>query len=349
MPSFSGDWWERQRPTLQIAGQLREIGVLKGRAELYEQQTPQVLETLRQVALVQSTESSNRIEGITVPAERLRSLVQQKTTPRNRSEAEIAGYRDVLNTIHAAAPDVPVRPSSILQLHRDLFQYTNTPGGAWKRMDNVIADVLPGGTRAVRFTPVPAVHTPEAMERLCDGYRARVEEIEPLLLVPVVVLDLLCIHPFSDGNGRMARLLTLLLFYQHGYTVSRFISLERVIEQSKETYYDALAASDDGWHEGNHDPNPWWSYWLGTVLAAYREFEERAGLLTSRRGAKTEMVLEAVRRLPERFRMTDVERRCPNVSRDMIRVVLNRLRAEGALQREGAGRAALWRKRGNNP
>jgi Fic family protein len=344
MSSFDGDWWERQRIALGIAGQLTAIGALRGRAELHEQQAPQVLNVLRQVALIQSTESSNRIEGITVPEARLRSLVAEKSRPRNRSEAEVAGYRDVLATIHASARDIPVRPSVIRQLHRDLFQYASAPGGIWKAADNLIATVRPDGTREVRFVPVPAVRTEEAMSRLCDGYAERAGTIEPLLLIPAFVLDFLCIHPFTDGNGRMARLLTLLLLYQHGYSVGRFISLERVIEESKESYYDALYASSQGWHEGLHDSGPWWSYWLGTILAAYREFEERAGLLTGRRGAKTELVLDAIRRMPGEFTIRDLRRVLPDVSIDMIRKLLAHERQKGRLACSRRGPSAVWRR-----
>jgi Fic family protein len=344
MSSFTGNWWERQRPTLGVAGQLTAIGTLKGRAELYEHQAPQVLETLRQVALIQSTESSNRIEGITVPGERLRSLVEEKSRPLNRSEAEVAGYRDVLNTIHASAAAIPLRPTAIRQLHRDLLKYTSTLGGTWKPADNVIATLRPDGTRAVRFVPVPALHTDEAMLRLCGGYAERAGTLEPLLLIPVFVLDFLCIHPFSDGNGRMARLLTLLLLYQHGYGVGRFVSLERVIEESKESYYDSLYASSQGWHEGQHDPDPWWSYWLGTVLAAYREFEERAGTLLGRRGAKTELVLDAIQRLPGDFTARDLQRAVPDVSLDLVRDILAAERKAGRLTRSGSGPATRWHR-----
>jgi Fic family protein len=344
MSSFGGGWWDRQRPTLRAAGQLTAIGVLKGRAELYENQTPQVLEALRQVALVQSTESSNRIEGIEISAERLQSLMKEKTAPRNRSEAEVAGYRDVLTTIHTSALDIPVRPSIVRQFHRDLFQYTGTPGGEWKTADNRIVDVLTDGTRVTRFEPVPAVHTPEAMARLCDGYEALIGQVEPLLLIPTFVLDFLCIHPFRDGNGRMARLLTLLLLYHHGYSVGRFISLERIIEASKETYYETLHASSQGWHASEHDPNPWWSYWLGTLLAAYREFEERAGVLVTRRGAKTELLRQAIERMHGEFTARDLQRAVPDVSIDLIRRLLTQERKAGRLQCSGSGPAVRWRR-----
>lgn len=345
--SFIGDWWERQRPTLQVAGQLRAIGELHGRAALYENQTPQVLETLRQVAMIQSTESSNRIEGITIPSERLAALMRDKTHPRDRSEAEVAGYRDVLRIIHASAADIPVKPSVILQLHRDLYARTDLPGGRWKPTDNRIVERRPDGTEVVRFLPTPAFETPGAMDTLCNGYNGLVGRMEPLLLIPTFVLDFLCVHPFSDGNGRMARLLTLLLLYQHGYTVGRYISLERVIEDSKEGYYESLHASSQEWHEGQHDPMPWWSYWLGVILLAYREFEERAGMITGRRGAKTEMIIQAIRDMQGDFSIADLRRHCPDTSVDMIRRVLRQLRDQGLVQPlDRGGPNARWRKLG---
>jgi Fic family protein len=344
MRSFIGGWWDRQRPTLQIAGQLRAIGELKGKAELYEHQAPQMLETLRQTAMIQSVESSNRIEGIVIPDQRLYKLVKEQDTPRTRSEAEIAGYRDVLNIIHASAPSIPVRPNVILQLHRDLFSQTDLPGGRWKDSDNAIVERRADSTIFTRFTPVSAFATAEAMEALCTGYGSLSGTIEPLLLIPTFVLDFLCIHPFLDGNGRIARLLTLLQLYQHGYNVGRFISLERVIERSRETYYEALYASSQGWHEGQHDPTPWWSYWLGSVLSAYREFEERAGILTTRRGAKTGLVLDAIDRLHTDFTIRELQRVVPDVGIDWLRQILRQQRDAGYVICLGRGANARWRK-----
>ncbi len=346
MRSFVGDWWSRQRPTLEIAGQMTAIAELKGRAELYERQTPQVLETLRQVALIQSTESSNRIEGIEISHDRLLELMMTRTTPRNRSEAEIAGYRGALDQIHGAPADIVVTPHNIRALHQFLFAMTDRPGGGWKRGDNLIVDRLPDGATVTRFTPVPALATPQAVEHLCREYVCLEEErsIPPLLLIPTFVLDFLCIHPFSDGNGRMARLLTLLLLYQQRYNVGRFISLEKVIEDSKETYYEALQQSSAGWHESRHDPVPWWSYWLGTVLAAYRQFEERAGTLQQRRGSKTEMILRAIANIPGDFTVQDLQERAPTASKELIRHVLGQERDAGHVACSGRGRDAHWRR-----
>jgi Fic family protein len=350
MQSFVQERVGRIRVTQNLLRTVRLIGEYRGKEALFIQQTPQALETLRQVAIVQSTESSNRIEGVVAPLARIEALVGEKTTPRNRSEQEIAGYRDVLNTIHTNHEHMRLTSGLVRQLHRDLYRYSPTEGGRWKSVDNEIIEELADGTRLLRFRPVPAHATPEAMDSLQRGYsEARKRgEIEPLLMIAAYVLDFLCIHPFLDGNGRVARLLTLLLLYQAGFSVGRYVSLEKIIEDSKESYYESLRASSANWHRGRHDLLPWTEYLLGTIVAAYREFEQRVGTLVGARGAKTEMVLQAVRGLPDGFRIADLERCCPTVTREMIRHVLNRLKKEGHVWCEGAGRAAVWRKRDND-
>ncbi|MFQ5743601.1 MAG: Fic family protein [Acidobacteriota bacterium] len=351
MKSFEPRFLERHPVPGRLVPTLVLLGEFNGKQALYIQQMPQVLETLRQAAIIQSTESSNRLEGITAPRRRIQDLVLQKTTPRNRSEQEIAGYRDVLSTIHANHEHVNLTPGLLLQFHRDLYRFMDQGGGRWKPVDNEIVESRPDGTRLIRFRPVPAHETPEAMARLHErfGERWRAGEVEKLLLISAYVLDFLCIHPFLDGNGRMARLLSLLLLYQAGYKVGRYISLEKIIEDSRETYYESLYASSQRWHQGRHDPWPWTEYFLGVLVAACREFEGRVGLVTAPRGAKTEMVLEAIRRLPVQFRLVDLEQLCPAVTREMIRVVLKRLRKEGKIHCEGRGRGAVWLKEGNNP
>src|SRR5712691_8366216 len=349
MKSFAPGFIEHQPITQNLLRTVRLLGEFKGKETLFKEQIPQALETLRQAAIIQSTESSNRIEGITAPLKRIQALVAQKTTPRNRSEQEIAGYRDVLNTIHANHAHMPLTTGVVLQLHRDLYRYLEGAGGQWKAVDNEISEIQPDGAKILRFQPVPAFATPEYMENLHSRFHElwKLGEVEKLLLIPAYVLDFLCIHPFLDGNGRMARLLSLLLLYHAGFEVGRYISLEMLIEQSKESYYDTLQQSSQGWHERDHTLLPWTEYFLGVLIAAYREFEQRVDLLTMARGAKTEMVLQAIRHLPDRFRMVELERMCPHVTRDMIRVVLNKLKAEGEVVCEGAGRGAVWRKRGS--
>lgn len=338
--------------SLQFSAQqlstLRQLGEYRGKQALFDRQRPEVLESLRTVAIVESSESSNRLEGITVPRERLKKIVLQSTRPTDRSEQEIAGYRDALSLIHESWQDMPVSINVLLQLHSMLYRYHAAEGGRWKMVDNQIVERSPGGeiTR-VRFKTVGAVQTPQATEEVFGHYRLSADQgrYEPLVLVPLLVLDFLCIHPFTDGNGRVARLLTVLLLYQHGYQVGRFISLERLFEDSRESYYETLEASSAGWHETKHDVNPWMNYFWGVLLRAYREFEERVGEVGGGKGAKGEQVRAAIARRVVPFQISDLERDCPGVSREMIRVVLGQLREEGAVALEGRGRGARWRPR----
>lgn len=327
--------------------QLSEIDIGRGRQEAFARQHPTALESLKQLALIQSVEASNAIENITAPQRRLKELVAQKTTPRNRSEAEIAGYRAVLDTIHASAEHIPFTPNVVLQLHRDLYQFAPRPGGRWKNADNLVTEEQADGTVAVRFTPVSALDTPAAMDELhiLLDYAWRSDQHHRLLLTGAYVLDFLVIHPFIDGNGRMSRLLTLLLLYRAGYEVGRFISIEKLIEQSKETYYEALAASTERWHTGEHDLRPWLSYFLGVVTAAYREFEPRAEAVTAGRGSKAELVKSFVRsNLGDAFTFAEVKRASPGVSDEYIRQILRELRDAGVIEGTGAGRGAGWRR-----
>lgn len=346
MKSFEPDSISRQPITQNLLRTIRLIGEYKGKQELFLEQSPQILETLQLAAIIQSTESSNRIEGVEAPLQRIKALVAQKTTPMNRSEQEIAGYRDVLNTIHANYERMPFSTGVVLQLHRDLYQFLPSEGGRWKRDDNDITETHPDGTTRVRFEPVQAFLTESAMAQLHERFNAlwRTEEVEPLLLIPTYILDFLCIHPFHDGNGRMARLLTLLLLYQAGYEVGRYISLEQIVERTKESYYDTLYQSSVGWHTGQHTLLPWWEYLLGVVLSAYREFEQRVGRVTASRGSKREIVFDVVARLPNQFQYADVERACPGVSRPTINRALAALRTNGQIRCIKPGRDAVWEK-----
>lgn len=331
------------------AASLKRIGECKGRQELFVRQTPEVLETLKQVALIESSESSNRLEGIMAPHDRVEALVRKSTNPRNRPEQEIAGYRDALSLIHESAPHMPFTENVILQLHATIHRYLPVDGGKWKRNDNAIVEKNPDGTVGrVRFAPVRATATPDAMAALVRLYREAldVHRQEPLVAAPAAILDFLCIHPFSDGNGRTARLLTLLLLYHFDYQVGRYISLERIFEESKESYYETLEASSQGWHEGRHDLMPWLTYFWGTLIKAYREFEERVGSIKTGRGSKSGQIRQAVERRQAPFAISDIEGDCPGISRDMVRVVLRKLRDEGAILLQGKGRGAKWlRKR----
>ncbi len=347
MTSFEPEYLDRIRFSSGDAATLRTLGQFRGRQDLFRKQAPEVLAALREAAVIESSESSNRIEGITAPRDRIEALILKPTAPRDRSEEEIAGYRDALNLIHESAPEMAFSANVILQLHGMLYRYHAGVGGRWKMAPNEIVERnADGSLRRVRFVPVPPVATPQFMEGLAAGYaRAQDVQREPLVLVPLAILDFLCIHPFADGNGRMARLLTLLLLYQAGYEVGRYISLERIVEESKETYYEALEASSHKWQGAKHDALPWMTYVWGVLIRAYGEFEERVGAIRAGRGAKTDLIERAVARRTRPFGITEIEDECPGVSRDMVRHVLQRLRDEGKLAVQGTGRGAKWAPR----
>ena len=330
---------------LQIAT-LRALGEYRGKQQLFVAQSPEVLSGLRQIASIESTESSNRLEGVVVPKDRLKSLVIKNATPQNRSEQEVAGYRDALGLIHESAEHMHFAENVILQLHSILYRYMPQPGGQWKATNNDIVEKHPDGTVRVRFQPVAAHLTPIAMHDLVGRYDAAASQnlADPLVLVPLCILDFLCIHPFPDGNGRLARLLTLLLLYQSDYAVGRYISLERIFEESKESYYETLETSSQGWHEGKHDVLPWLNYFWGSLLRAYKEFEERVGTIERGRGAKGERVRNEILKRTTPFSISDIENDCPGVSRDMVRLVLRAMKEEGIIVSMGKGRSAKWRR-----
>ena len=326
---------------------LNGVATGRGREEAFRFQRPQVLETLTEIARIQSTESSNAIEAITAPPQRIADLVREKTTPQNRSEEEIAGYRNVLDTIHSSAADIPFRRSVVEQLHRDLYSLTETPGGRFKRAQNEVARFDRAGNKiAVVFEGATPFETPMAMDELHERFdRALKERQYPrLLLAGAYVFDFLMIHPFGDGNGRMSRLLTLLLLYQAGHEIGRFISLEKLIEKSKETYYESLERSTSGWDAGDHDIWPWLNYFLAILTWAYNEFESRAGSLTGGRGSKGERVRQFVRsNISTAFTSADLQRALPDVGPDHIRGELRKLRDAGAVESPGPGRK-VWRR-----
>jgi len=328
---------------------LKKIGECRGKQELFFRQTPEVLESLKQVAIIESSESSNRLEGVTAPHDRIEALVLKSTTPKNRSEQEIAGYRDDLALIHESARYMDFTVNIILQCHSIVYRYMPDDGGRWKMVDNEIVEKNPDGSvKRIRFRPVSAVLTPQAMDTLAKTYNEAINQHnkEPLVVIPLTILDFLCIHPFTDGNGRVARLLTLLLLYHFDYQVGRYISLERIFEESKETYYETLEKSSIGWHQGKHDSFPWMNYFWGVLIRAYQEFEERVGKIRTGKGSKTEQIRMAVNRRIGPFAISDIESDCPGISRDMIRIVLRQLRDEKAIILQGKGRGAKWiRKR----
>lgn len=319
----------------------------RGRQEAFLRQRPDDLEALRQIALVQSAESSNAIEDIRAPRKRIEELVADTTTPQNRSEAEIAGYRYALDTIHANAASIPFEPRYVQQVHGYLARFTgDTTAGRWKAVDNHVEEAHPDGSVRVRFQAVSAGETPAAMDELHRRFNAeRAATTYPhVLLTAAYVFDFLVIHPFRDGNGRMSRLITLWLLYLGDFQVGRYISLERLIEDSKETYYEALARSTVGWHEGEHDLAPWLGYFLGVTIAAYAEFEERTAILGGR-GAKRARIERFIQTsLSDEFRVGDVRNAAPDASDSYITRVLSDLKEQGVIEPVGRGRGARWRR-----
>jgi Fic family protein len=333
--------------THRLLQSIRLIGEYKGKQDLYLNQTPQTLERLQEIAVIQSAESSNRIEGVTAPPERIEKILKEKTAPRNRSEQEIVAYRNVLDTIHTNHEQIPFTVGTVLQFHRDLYGFKPGFGGRWKSTNNDIIETREDGTTFVRFIPVRAHLAEISMRNLHEDFaRMReAQEIEPLMLIASYVLDFLCIHPFADGNGRMARLLTLLLLYKEGYVVGRYISLEQIVEKTKESYYDTLYQCSQGWHENTHGILPWFEYIIGVVLlTAYQEFESRVGVITRSKGAKGDAVQQAIARLPQRFKFSDIERSCPGVSAATVRRTLENLKKKKQVRCIKAGKDALWEK-----
>ena len=344
MHSLTPDYLAKLRFDTQQLATRRALGEYRGKQLLYVAQSPEVLSDLRQVAVVESTESSNRLEGVVVAAHRLKSLVLKNATPKSRSEQEIAGYRDALGLIHDSGEQMPFSEGTVLQLHSILYRYMPQPGGHWKATNNDIIERHPDGSTRIRFRPVAAHLTPMAMTDTIVRYRSALDRhlADPLVLVPLVILDFLCVHPFPDGNGRMARLLILQLLYHADYTVGRFISLERIFEESKESYFETLEASSQGWHEGIQNIAPWLDYFWGALLRAYKEFEARVGTIERGRGAKGDRVRAEIlkRNLP--FSISEIEEACPGISRDMVRLVLRTMKAEGLIAPTGKGRGARW-------
>ena len=330
-----------------ILNLVAKIHECKGRQDLFIRQKPVELDRLALTAKIQSTEASNKIEGIVTTSTRMKQLFEEKTTPRNRNEDEIMGYRDVLNTIHENNEYIPIRSSYILQLHRDLLKRAGYfYGGHFKTVQNYINETKPDGTVVTRFTPVAPYDTPDAVDNLCNAYEQAIanEKIDSLILIPTFICDFLCIHPFNDGNGRMSRLLTLLLLYKNGYSVGKYISIEKQIEKTKDQYYDTLEASDTGWHEEENDPTPFIRYMLQVILACYTEFEERVGLMSDTgNGSKA---YDIVKKYTEgkigKFTGAEVAAHCPSIGRSSVLAAIKKLTEEGHIIREGSGRSTFY-------
>jgi len=315
----------------------------RGKQDLWLRQKPEVLEVLREQALIQSAESSNRIEGVTVAANRLRPLVFGRTRPRDRSEEEVAGYRAALNWIFSRKNPVAVTPDVIRRLHALAQGGSSGDAGVWKKRDNEVIEILPNGERSIRFVPVSARKTPATVEMLCRRYRATTddERVPPLLIVATFVFDLLCIRPFRDGNGRVSRLVTSLLLQAHDFQVIRYISMERLIEESKEEYYRILKRCSQGWHEGKNEIIPWWNYFLSTLRRAYKEFEHQVESVEAR-PAKSDLVRRTVVGQVEPFTLADMAVQLPSASPQLIKKVLAEMKNAGQVRLTGRGRGARW-------
>ena len=337
------DYTEKWKKLLtpQIVGYLTTIHEYKGEQRLIASRHADVLNGLVEVAKIQSTESSNKIEGIYTSDERLRKIVLDKTMPRSRDEREIAGYRDVLSTIHENHEHIPVRSTFILQLHRDLYKFENGGmGGVFKSADNMIEEKNVDGKISVRFQPVAAWETSESVDKLCEAYLDVITrtDADPLLIIPMFVLDFLCIHPFRDGNGRMSRLLTLLLLYKSEYIVGKYISLEKLIERTKDSYYDALQDSSRLWHEEENYYAPFVTYLLGVIAAAYRDFIVRTRLIEERTAAKPDRVAEAIKEQIGTITKSEILQKVPGVSQTTIQRTLTELTKQGRIIKIGNGR-----------
>jgi Fic family protein len=315
----------------------------RGKQDLWIRQKPEVLEVLREQAIIQSVESSNRIEGVTIPADRLRPLVLGKAKPRDRSEEEIAGYRRALDWIFSRKRQVSIMPAVFQRLHALAQGGFSGDAGEWKKQDNEIIEILPSGERKIRFAPTSAEDTPETVEALCRNYREACddERVPPLLIIATFVFDLLCIHPFRDGNGRVSRLATTLLLQAHGFHVARYVSLERLVEESKEDYYAILEDCSLGWHEGKNEIVPWWNYLLSVLHGAYKEFERQVESADAR-PAKSDLVRQTVLAQLGPFTLGDLAAQFPAASPQLIKKVLAELKKQGKVRLVGRGRGARW-------
>lgn len=344
MRTFNYSELKNQKWDTEVLALIAAIYKGAGKQEMYLKQRPEELKKLVEIAKIQSTEASNAIEGIVTTSTRIRQLVEEKATPRNRNEQKIAGYRDVLNIINESFDTIPISRNYILQLHKILYSYMNNPmAGKTKNVQNYISATYTDGQAKTIFTPLAPYETPEALDRICEEYNHVIGnmEVEPLLVIPVFIHDFLCVHPFNDGNGRLSRLLTTLLLYRNGFYVGKYISLEAKIAMNKDLYYDALALAQIGWHEGEADVVPFIKYLLGTILAAYNDFEERYALVETKLSA-LEMVRRASMNKIGRFTKQDIRELCPSLSISSIEGALRKLVASGELERGGVGRSTYY-------
>ena len=344
MRDFNYSKIKEQKWDSEVLSLIAAIYKYAGKQELYLKQRPDELGKLVEIAKIQSTESSNAIEGIVTTNTRIKQLVEESTTPKNRDEEEIAGYRDVLNIIHESFDAIPITKNYILQLHKILYSHMNNPiAGQTKTVQNYISATYPDGHTEMFFTPMAPFEIPEALEKICEEYNRVIGnlEVEPLIAIPVFIHDFLCIHPFNDGNGRMSRLLTTLLLYRSGFYVGKYISLEAKIAKNKDLYYEALGKAQNGRHEGEEDVVPFIKYLLGTILAAYKDFEDRFEIIGEKLPA-LEMVRKATKNKIGKFSKQDIRELCPSLSISSIEGSLRTLVKEGELMRGGSGKATYY-------
>ena len=326
MGSFASGWLQQQRIDLQQADSLREIGEHKGRAELYSVHTLHIIQSLRLMTAEHSAAASSRMESIHAPVEQ-------------------SNYQRLILELQESATGLPVSADTILMIHRELFRDSGRDGGRFKDVDNQVVATRPDGSRFVCFHPVPAGETPHAVDKLCQSYLEQEKTVEPLLLIGAFILDFLCIRPFSEANGRMAQLVALWLMHRRGYDVSRFVSVERIMEAKKNEFFFAQYRSSVGWHQAEHDISPWWNYWLDVLLISYREFTNRARALSKRRGVKTEMVLELIDTMRDGFTIRQIQQKVPGCGIELIRKIFKAEKAAGRIKCLGRGPNALWKKK----
>ncbi|MBD5145454.1 MAG: Fic family protein [Ruminococcus sp.] len=328
----------------EVLGLVAQIHEFKGRQELYLKQKPAALDKLVETAKIQSIEASNKIEGIVITSTRVKQLYLEKTTPHNRDEEEIMGYRDVLNTIHENYKYIPLRSSYILQLHRDLYRYSEKSiGSRFKNTQNYITETHSDGTQFVRFTPLEPYETPDAVDAICESFNRAIDSciVDSLVLIPIFINDFLCIHPFNDGNGRMSRLLTTLLLYRCSYVVGRYISIESKIEKTKAKYYEALKQSGIGWHTADNDPTPFVKYFWGIILSAYRDFESRVDIFDEKLPA-IELVRKAISNKIGKFTKSEIMELTPSIGKSSVENALNKLTQEKVIERHGNGKSTFY-------
>ncbi|HEX4953112.1 MAG TPA: Fic family protein [Thermoanaerobaculia bacterium] len=345
MRSFQSGYLDRMALPPGVVWQLTEIAEARARRSLLLPAARGPLVSLGRQARVETVISSNRIEGVVISADRVEPLLNDRAAPRDHAEEEVKGYQDALDLVWSRPPNLAIGVPLLLELHRRVLP-EGGDGGSFKLQDNEIVELEPGRAPRVRFRALPAGETPEAVAELCREYEGRASRVgqSALVAIAALILDFLCIHPFRDGNGRVSRLLTLLVLDRQGHDVGRFVSLDRLIEQELASYYAALEASSAGWHEGRHDLVPWLTFFLSVLRRAYQELAanlEQAPLSRT----KTERVEAAIAGLGPSFTLREILEASPGVSRELVRQILRRLRREGRLEAVGRGPGAVWRKR----